>query len=63
MSRPKKEVRRSEVIRFKMTEKEKQRLLEEAKKRELTVSDFIRIAVANEIDMCDLDYQGGYQYD
>lgn len=59
MSRPKKEVTRSEVVRFKMTKDEKDRLLEEAKKRDLSVSEFIRVCIINEIDMTTFDYLGG----
>lgn len=59
MSRPKKEVTRSEVVRFKMTKDEKDRLLEEAKKRDLSVSEFVRVCIINEIDMTTFDYLGG----
>ena len=63
MSRPRKENKRSEIIRFKMTKEEKERLKQEAKKRDLTVSQFIRISILSEIDSADLDYEGGYLYD
>ena len=59
MSRPKKEVTRSEVVRFKMTKDEKDRLLKEAKKRDLSVSEFVRVCIINEIDMTTFDYLGG----
>ena len=42
MSRPKKEVPRSELIRIKMTKKEKELLRKEAEKEGISMSEFIR---------------------
>lgn len=42
MSRPKKEVTRSEVMRIKMTKKEKDILRKEAEKQGISMSEFIR---------------------
>lgn len=42
MSRPKKEVTRSELIRVKMTKKEKDILRKEAEKEGISMSEFIR---------------------
>lgn len=42
MSRPKKEVKRSEVVRLKMTKKEKDILRKEAEKAGISMSEFIR---------------------
>lgn len=42
MSRPKKEVTRSELVRIKMTKKEKDILRKEAEKLGISMSEFIR---------------------
>lgn len=42
MSRPKKEVTRSEVMRIKMTKEEKDILRKEAEKAGISMSEFIR---------------------
>ena len=42
MSRPKKEVKRSEMVRIKMTKKEKDLLRKEAEKQGISMSEFIR---------------------
>ncbi len=42
MSRPKKEVTRSEIVRFKMTKKEKELLRKEAEKQGISMSELIR---------------------
>lgn len=45
MSRPKKEVTRSEVLRIKLTKDEKDFLRKEAKSRNISMSDIIREAL------------------
>lgn len=42
MSRPKKEVIRSEIVRFKMTKKEKEDLKKEAERMGISMSELIR---------------------